>query len=91
MAPDDVIVRLSRDQALVLSHWLHEMTFEGDGNNRLGPVIEDRTVWSALYTIAGTLDKALPDIFAASYADYLDAARARLAKELGGYFMNQEK
>jgi hypothetical protein len=91
MAPDDIIVRLSRDQALVLSHWLHEMMFEGDGNSQLDPVIEDRTVWSALYTIAGTLDKAFPGVFAASYADRLDAARARLAKELGGYFMTQEK
>jgi hypothetical protein len=91
MASDDVIVRLSRDQALVLSHWLYEMMFEGDGSSQLDPVIEDRTVWSALYRIAGTLDKALPDIFAADCADRLDAARARLARELGEYFMTQEQ
>jgi hypothetical protein len=89
MAPDEVIVRLSRDQALVLSRWLHEKMFEGDGR-RLQLVIEDPTVWSPLYRIAGTLDTRLPEVFAADYAERLDAARARLAEELGEHIMTQE-
>jgi hypothetical protein len=90
MADDDVIVRLSHDQALVLSQWLYEMMFEGDGRGRLDPLIEDRTVWSSLWKIAGTLDATLPDIFAADYAERLDAARSGLGEELGEYIMPQE-
>ncbi|GAB2950834.1 hypothetical protein GCM10027028_61380 [Streptomyces sundarbansensis] len=36
-----------------------------------------------LHRIAGTLDKSLPEIFAADYAERLEAARGRLRPALG--------
>ncbi|RKS06988.1 hypothetical protein DFP74_2638 [Nocardiopsis sp. Huas11] len=76
---DDVTIRLSQDQALVLSDWLDR----AEGGPALDAAIDDRAVWSALHTISGTLDTSLPGIFAADYAGRLAAARERLIETLG--------
>jgi hypothetical protein len=46
-------------------------------------VNEERAVWSPLYTIAGTLDKSLVEIFMSDYVDRLHHARERLLDDLG--------
>ncbi|MFE3458145.1 hypothetical protein ACFXKD_11410 [Nocardiopsis aegyptia] len=76
---DDVTIRLSPDQALVLSDWLDR----AEGGPALDAAVDDRAVWSALHTISGTLDTALPAIFASDYAARLAAARGRLLASLG--------
>ncbi|BCJ63139.1 hypothetical protein [Polymorphospora rubra] len=80
MVDDDFTIKLTRDQALVLSDWLyHKMgTAEFDSL-----VNQDRAVWSPLHRIAGTLDTSLVEIFMPDYAGRLDAARERLLDSLG--------
>jgi hypothetical protein len=46
-------------------------------------VNEERAVWSPLYTIAGTLDKSLVELFLPDYTDRLHRARERLMGSLG--------
>ncbi|WP_412540989.1 hypothetical protein R8Z50_35350 [Longispora sp. K20-0274] len=78
---DDVIIRLSYDQALVLSDWLDRVV----GTKQFDQVVDDRAAWSAVHQIMGTLDKSLVAIFAPDYGDRLDAARARLIETLGDF------
>jgi hypothetical protein len=77
---DGFIIKLSRDQALVLSDWLDRMigTAEFDGL-----VDRDRAVWSPLYQIAGALETWLVEVFMPDYDDRLAAARQRLLDTLG--------
>ncbi|MWA01565.1 hypothetical protein F8568_014505 [Actinomadura sp. LD22] len=76
MQGEEIVIRLTRDEALVLSEWLERLQMTD-----LGRVVDDSAVWAPLHRIAGTLDKALPDLFAADYAERLDAARRRLRPE----------
>ncbi|MFB6720012.1 hypothetical protein ACFCV3_07625 [Kribbella sp. NPDC056345] len=80
MNDDPVTITLTHDQALVLSAWLYEAMMNSD---RLGSIITDRAVWSPIYTISGTLETTLPEIFAGDYADRLTAAQARLLEHVG--------
>jgi hypothetical protein len=59
MTQDDFTIKLTRDQALVLSDWLYRMlgTAEFDGL-----VDRERAVWSPLYRIAGTLETSQAEI-----------------------------
>lgn len=76
MQEDKIVIRLTRDEALVLSEWLERLQMTD-----LGRVVDDSAVWAPLHRIAGTLDRALPDLFAADYAERLDAARRRLCPD----------
>ncbi|MER6814778.1 hypothetical protein ABT299_36360 [Spirillospora sp. NPDC000708] len=76
MQGEEIVVRLTRDEALVLSEWLERLQMTD-----LGRVVDDSAVWAPPHRIAGTLDKALPDLFASDYAERLDAARRRLRPE----------
>ncbi|MDL4816930.1 hypothetical protein [Actinomadura opuntiae] len=76
MQGEESVIRLTRDEALVLSEWLERLQMTD-----LGRVVDDSAVWAPLHRIAGTLDNALPDLFAADYAERLDAARRRLRPE----------
>ncbi|MFF7870659.1 hypothetical protein ACFZCT_29900 [Streptomyces qaidamensis] len=69
-----VTIKLTSDEALVLSHWLEQMT-------DLGRVVDEPAVWAPIHRIAGTLDKALPELFASDYDQRLEAARRRLRPE----------
>ena len=77
---DDLTIKLTRDQAVVLSDWLDRMigtpAFDGLVN-------EDRAVWSPLHTIAGTLDRSLAEVFMPDYTDRLHRAQERLLDSLG--------
>lgn len=74
MARDEFIIKLTADEALVLSDWLERVQMTD-----LSHVVDDPAVWG--HKIAGTLDKELPWIFAPDYADRLAAARARLTPD----------
>ncbi|MFI8391650.1 hypothetical protein [Streptomyces sp. NPDC085540] len=68
-----ITIELSRDEALVLSDWLERVQM-----TNLSRLVEDEVVWAPVHRLAGTLDTALPEIFAADYAERLAAARLRL-------------
>ncbi|MER7983076.1 hypothetical protein [Streptomyces sp. NPDC095817] len=73
MEDPDIFIRLTPDEALVLSDWLERVQMTD-----LSRLI-DGAAWAPLHRIAGTLDKSLPGIFAADYTERLEAARRRLA------------
>ncbi|MBQ0988237.1 hypothetical protein KBZ10_27755 [Streptomyces sp. F63] len=78
MENPEILIRLTPDEALVLSDWLEQVQMAD-----VSRLIDDPAVWAPLHRIAGTLDKSLPGIFAADYAERLDAARRRLRPTQG--------
>ena len=76
MKDGQVTIKLSSDEALVLSHWLEKLQMTDPRR-----VVDDPAVWAPIHRIAGTLDKALPELFAADYDQRLEAARQRLRPE----------
>ncbi|MET7285095.1 hypothetical protein [Streptomyces sp. NPDC005573] len=76
MGDGQVSIKLTSDEALVLSHWLERLQMTD-----LSRVVDDPAVWAPIHRIAGTLDKALPDLFAPDYEQRLAAARQRLRPE----------
>lgn len=62
MSDSWVTIKLTRDEALVLSHWLEKLQMTD-----LSQVVDDPAVWVSIHTIAGTLDKSLPELFAFDY------------------------
>ncbi|MBT2527952.1 hypothetical protein J7E91_21645 [Streptomyces sp. ISL-99] len=81
MDEEPVVIKLTRDQAFVLSDWLYEAVFQSDD---LSAIVKDRSVWSAIYAISGTLDKTLSEIFMPDYSERLAAAKQRLHEAMGG-------
>ena len=80
MADDDFTIKLTRDQAFVLSDWLCRMMGTPAFDNLVN---EDRAIWSPLYTIAGALETSLVEVFMPDYSDRLHSARERLLDSLG--------
>ncbi|HET9655464.1 MAG TPA: hypothetical protein VFP72_08925 [Kineosporiaceae bacterium] len=80
MTSHGVIIRLTHDQAVVLSEWLSEV-MGTPGFDDL--VNQDRAVWSPLHTLSGVLETALADIFSPDYEGRLHEARQRLLDQLG--------
>lgn len=76
MSDSQVTIKLTSDEALVLSHWLEKLQMTD-----LSRVVADQTVWAPIHRIAGTLDKALPELFASDYHQQLEVARQRLRPE----------
>ncbi|MFJ9446273.1 hypothetical protein ACIRRH_31100 [Kitasatospora sp. NPDC101235] len=76
MADEDVTIRLTSDEAFVLSHWLERLQMTD-----LSRTVDDPAVWVPIHKIAGTLDRALPGLFAFDYDHQLAAARQRLRPE----------
>ncbi|MFM9497066.1 hypothetical protein ACKI1Q_25995 [Streptomyces galilaeus] len=81
MDEEAITIRLTRDQAFVLSDWLYQVMFESDA---LEGIVRDRAVWSPMYAISGTLDKTLSEIFMPEYGPRLEAAKDRLRANLYG-------
>lgn len=79
MENPEIIIKLTPDEALVLSDWLEQVQMTD-----LSRLVNDAAVWAPLHRIAGTLDKSLPGIFTADYAGRLEAARRRLRPVLDG-------
>ncbi|MFJ9054714.1 hypothetical protein [Streptomyces sp. NPDC102409] len=59
MGSSQVTIELTADEALVLSHWLETLQLTD-----LSRVVDDPALWAPIHRIAGTLDKALPELFA---------------------------
>jgi hypothetical protein len=78
---EPVVIKLTRDQAFVLSDWLYEAMFKSDD---LSAIVKDRAVWSPIYAISGTLDKASAEIFMPDYSERLATAKQRLRDAMGG-------
>ncbi|MEU0055883.1 hypothetical protein [Streptomyces sp. NPDC006334] len=77
---DEVIdIKLTRDQAFVLSDWLHQVMFQSDDLER---IVRDRAVRSPIYSISGTLDTLLSEIFMPDHGPRLEAAKQRLCADL---------
>ncbi|MER5601448.1 hypothetical protein [Streptomyces sp. NPDC002265] len=85
MENPEIIIRLTQDEALVLSDWLEQVQM-----TNLSRLVGDAAVWAPLHRIAGTLDKSLPGIFAADYAERLEAARSRLRPTLDDSVSDEE-
>lgn len=81
MDDEAITIRLTRDQAFVLSDWLYQVMFQ---SNDLEGIVHDRAVWSPIYSISGTLDKTLSEIFMPDYGPRLEAAKERLRADLYG-------
>lgn len=81
MNEEAITIRITRDQAFVLSDWLYQVMFQSDD---LEGIVPDRAVWSPIYAISGTLDKTLSEIFMPDYGLRLEAAKERLRVDLYG-------
>ncbi|MCX4620899.1 hypothetical protein [Streptomyces albogriseolus] len=81
MNEEAITIKLTRDQAFVLSDWLYQVMFQSDD---LEGIVHDRAVWSPIYAISGTLDKTLSEIFMPDYGPRLQAAKERLRADLYG-------
>ncbi|MER7980426.1 hypothetical protein [Streptomyces sp. NPDC095817] len=76
MSDSQVTIKLTSDEALVLSHWLEKLQMTD-----LSQVVDDPAVWVPIHTIARTLDKTLPQLLASDYVERLETARQRLQPE----------
>ncbi|MBQ0849332.1 hypothetical protein J8N05_14075 [Streptomyces sp. BH-SS-21] len=81
MDEEAITIKLTREQAFVLSDWLYRVMFQSDD---LEGIMHDRAVWSPIYAISGTLDKTLSEIFMPDYGPRLEAAMERLRANLYG-------
>lgn len=81
MDEEAITIRLTRDQAFVLSDWLYQVMFQSED---LEGIVPDRAVWSPIYAISGALDKTLSEIFMPDHGPRLEAAKHRLRAELYG-------
>ncbi|MFJ3792675.1 hypothetical protein [Kitasatospora sp. NPDC090091] len=82
MEEEPITITFTRDQALVLSDWLYQAMDRSDVLEEL--LKTDRAVWSPIYTISGTLEKSLVEIFKPDYDELLKAARQRLLVDMYG-------
>jgi len=77
MMEDNVRIKLSRDEAIVLFEFLSRFQEQ----ESLG--IVDQSEKRALWNLQATLEKDLTEPFSANYLDLLEQARARLRDEEG--------
>jgi hypothetical protein len=69
------VVKLSRDEALVLFEWLsrtEELT------NDFGDLVEDRAEQVALWNLSCILERVLVEPFSPEYEELVNRARSRL-------------
>ncbi|MFC9398566.1 hypothetical protein ACFTWS_36240 [Streptomyces sp. NPDC057027] len=69
----EITIKITPDEALVLSDWLERVQMTD-----LSRLVDDPAAWVPIHKLAGTLDKTLPGIFATDYPERLEAARRRL-------------
>lgn len=80
MTDHDITIKLTHDQALVLSNWLSRMIGSAEFDSLVN---QDRAVLSPLYDMDCVLEASLDEILAPDYSTQLDAARQRLLNILG--------
>ncbi|TMC51233.1 MAG: hypothetical protein E6J14_02000 [Chloroflexi bacterium] len=71
----DIAVRLTHDEALVLSEWLDRLQNAG-----LRPLVEHGGEVVAIGALVGRLDELLAELFDPRYRDLVVAARSRLVE-----------
>ncbi|MER5966234.1 hypothetical protein [Streptomyces sp. NPDC002057] len=76
MGDSQVTIKLTSDEALVLSDWLEKLQMTD-----LSRLVDDPAVWVPIHRIAGTLDRSVARLFAPDYDQRLEAARRRLRPE----------
>ena len=69
----DITIKLTHDEATILSDWLERLQMTD-----LSDTVDDPAVWAPIHRIAGQLDKMLPDLFSPDYDKRLEEARRRL-------------
>ena len=77
---DDVLLRMTHAEALVLFEWVHRKEGEDVRLDHLGLV--DATECMVLWGISGALEALLAEPFRQDYGDLLEAARSRVAQIL---------
>ncbi|MGW4561740.1 hypothetical protein ACWEN3_04795 [Streptomyces sp. NPDC004561] len=73
----EITIKLTPDEALVLSDWLERVHMTD-----LCRLVDDPAAWAPIHK--------LPGIFAADYAERLDAARRRLRETMGSFAEEQD-
>ena len=73
MEEPEITIKLTRDEATILSDWLERLQTTGLSNTVDGPA-----AWAPIHRIAGQLDKLLPVLFFPDYDVRLEEARRRL-------------
>ncbi|MDW8806554.1 hypothetical protein P1P68_17590 [Streptomyces scabiei] len=84
MNEEAITIKLTRDQAFVLSDWLYQVMFQSDAFEE---IVHDRAVWSPIYAISGTLDKTLSEIFMPDYGSRLEAAKGGVIVKSCGWWL----
>lgn len=78
MAEDEAVLRLSRDEALVLFEWLYRNDVT---TNDFADLVEDQAEQRALWNLTCLLERELVEPFPPQYAELIEQARAGLRDE----------
>lgn len=78
VAEDEVVLRLNRDEALVLFEWLYRTD---EVTNDFADLVEDQAEQRALWNLTCLLERELVEPFSAQYVQMVKQARARLRDE----------
>jgi hypothetical protein len=76
---DEVVIRLSQDEALVLFEWLYRTD---DLTNDFGDLVEDQAEQRALWNLTCLLERELVQPLLPEYAELVEQARNRLRDEV---------
>jgi hypothetical protein len=75
---DEVVLKLSRDEALVLFEWLRRTD---DLTDDFGDLVEHQAEQRALWNLTCLLERELVEPFQPEYRELVDQARSRLRDE----------
>ncbi|MEU4402563.1 hypothetical protein ACIQH6_29075 [Micromonospora orduensis] len=78
MAEDEVVLRLGRDEALVLFEWLYRTD---ETTNDFADLVEDQAEQRTLWNLTCLLERELAEPFSPQYAELVEQARSRLRDE----------
>lgn len=73
MEDPEITIKLTRDEATILSDWLERLQMTDLSN-----AVDDPAARAPIHRIADQLDKMLPALFFPNYDDRLEEARCRL-------------
>ncbi|MCM0674845.1 hypothetical protein NCC78_09095 [Micromonospora phytophila] len=78
MDQDEVVVRLSHDEALVLFEWLSRTD---ELTNDFGDLVEDQAEQRALWNLTCLLERVLVEPVRSEHRELVEQARSRLRDE----------
>ncbi|WP_371634631.1 hypothetical protein OG988_00800 [Streptomyces zaomyceticus] len=73
MEDPEITIKLTRDEATILSDWLERLQMTDLSNT-----VDDPVAWAPIHRIASQLNKMLPALFFPDYDQRLEEARRRL-------------